>query len=133
MNMQKLAVVLTMVNLGLMLILLGKFQPASAKNAHSSPDILRARGLEIVDKTGKTRASITIEPPVEMNGKKYPEAVLLRLINSERSPVVKLSATDKGSSLNISDEADGGIRIISRSGEDHIEVRDGSKQKIIRP
>ena len=79
-------VALTAINLVLLLILGGSLWTASADTA---PPVLRGSALEIVDATGKVRASIGILPP----GADGKETVLLRLIDGAGQPSVKI-ATD---------------------------------------
>ena len=77
---------LTAINLVLLLILGGSLWTA---NADTAPAVLRGSALEIVDATGKVRASIGILPP----GADGKETVLLRLIDGAGQPSVKI-ATD---------------------------------------
>ena len=59
--------------------------------AQAVPDILRARGLEIVDDRGIVRAQIVVQP--------NEGGVLFRLIDQQRKPLVKLGAGADGSGL----------------------------------
>jgi hypothetical protein len=65
MKMQPLAIVVTAINFVLMITILAQMRPASAQKKNVS-HVLRGRALEIVDSLGKVRASIKIEPPVEI-------------------------------------------------------------------
>lgn len=67
--------------------------------------------LEIVNSLGKVRASITLQPPVEVDGKKYPQTVLLRLISSNGKPLVKLGVAEDGSGLSLIDGSGEGVLI----------------------
>src|SRR4051794_8434688 len=78
MKMQHITVPLTVINLALMTFLLAKMRPVKAQQKEKSiTPVLRARALEIVDSKGRVRASITLQPPVKLGGKKYPQTVLL--------------------------------------------------------
>jgi hypothetical protein len=62
---------------------------------------LRGRALEIVDETGKVRASLRVYPAnpevVMPDGRKgYPKTVLLRLVTRDGRPSVELSASERG-------------------------------------
>ena len=100
-----LLVVLTVTNLALLCMLLARGQAARAGDELG---VLRGRGLEIVDERGKVRASITIFPEDHKfkspEGRPYPETVLLRLINANGAPNVKLGASNTGSGLGLGGE-----------------------------
>jgi hypothetical protein len=101
MNFQPVLIALTFLNLALLGAGLAR-QPASA--APASDGILRGRGLQIVDETGKVRASISIMPPETLkDGSIYPETVLLRLITPDGRPPVKISAPGDGSGMSLAD------------------------------
>ena len=92
-----LLTVLTLLNLGLLAFTLS--QRAAPVSADTAPAILRGRGLEIVDSTGKLRASITVIPAgparradgslSDQSGKIYPEAVVLSSDSPRRPPIRK--------------------------------------------
>ena len=105
---QRLLVALTLVNLGLLLFLLAHVaMPASADVA---PAVLRGKGLEIVDDQGRVRASIQLHPAGTANGQAYPETVMLRLIDPNGHPTVKLGGSEQG----------GGLGLIARSDAVHV-------------
>ena len=90
MKTQRLLIVLTAVNLGLL-----GYQVIPPRLAVAStvdvPDVLRGRALEIVDAQGRVRASITVipeDPKVMWKGKPYPETTLFRLISPDGRPNV---------------------------------------------
>ena len=103
MKTQRLLVVLTTVNLGLLLYQAARLGSAEAGGA---APVLRGRALEIVDDQGKVRASIAVYPAdknVKMpDGKTLPETVLLRLINPNGRPAVKLATSEQGAGLVLS-------------------------------
>ena len=100
MKSQRLLIVLTVLNLGLLVFLLVQVE-VRFLGLHFLP-----RSSEITDDEGRTRASIRLHPAsVLPDGTTYPETVLLRLINSQGTPNVKLAATEDGSGLVLSGEA----------------------------
>jgi hypothetical protein len=107
MKIQRLSIVLTVINLLLVTFSLAQFHPTEAQGA---APVLRGRALEIVDKEGRVRASITVHPagpsiPVP-DGKIYPETVILRLIDPNGRPSVKLGASEQGSGLGLGGDSD---------------------------
>jgi hypothetical protein len=101
---QRLLIVLTIVNFGIMLFPL--LHLVASVEASGPAMVLRARKLEIVDAQGKVRASIQIQPegPARMadgsvakDGKIYPETVLFRLIRPDGRPSVKIATSEQGS------------------------------------
>jgi len=132
MKTQRFAMALTLINLALLILLLAKNLSAEAQNV---APVLRGRALEIVDSKGRVRASITVEPPVTMDSRAYPETVLLRLSDPKSGPVVKITATEEGSGIGLSDDVDGGIQISSTKREGNfikVVSREGREQ-IIKP
>ncbi len=130
---QRLVVVLTLLNLGLLVVLLARAMPAEGRDVQP---VLRARALEIVDEHGKVRASIQVLPPnatVAMpdGTRGYPETVLLRLVTAEGRPSVKLSATERGGNLVLGgssdptyarlegDRAKASLTLVGKDGQPH--------------
>lgn len=107
MKTQRFPFVFTALNMVLLLMVLVQARPAAAENGAPA---LRGRSLEIVDDNGRVRASITLEPAVTMNGKAYPETVLLRMSDPNMRPVVKLTPTEEGAALGLVERAAGVIR-----------------------
>lgn len=103
MKAQKMLVWLTVVNLVMLVV-----QLASVP-AWASPDILRGRALEIVDAQGRVRASLGILPAAPADGtsagRPIPETVILRLMNTEGRPAVKVSTSDEGSGVSFTGDA----------------------------
>jgi hypothetical protein len=101
MKTQRLLVTLTVVNIVLLVVSLGQTRAVVAEGV---APVLRGRALEIVDASGRVRASISIlpaDPAVKMpdGTTGYPETVLLRLITSQGRPNIKLAATERGAGL----------------------------------
>jgi hypothetical protein len=98
MKIQRLLIAATLLNLILVLLVFAQARPVSAQ---SGLQVIRGRALEIVDDQGRVRASITIEPRTSPNQGAYPETVLLRMSDPNMRPVVKLTASEEGSSLGL--------------------------------
>ena len=142
MKTQRLLIVLTLVNLGILISLLIQIRPVEANNA---TPILRGRGLEIVDGQGKVRASIQVVPAgparkadgslLEANGKIYPEAVLFRLIRSDGRPSVKIETSEQGSGLDLGGGSDPSYIVLKAEGTDtsiSLTNKDG-RQQVVKP
>src|SRR5262245_1044066 len=106
MKMSHLALALAVVNLVLLTLLVARSPLMTIETA----PMLRGRALEIVDDSGKVRASIKVLPanpdvrlPDGSTG--YPETVLLRLVTSNGRPNVKLATTEDGSGLVLGGES----------------------------
>src|SRR5947207_1252111 len=100
MKMQRLLLVLTVVNLGLLIfLLLSHIRPAWA---NSVVPVLRGRALEIVDESGRVRASLNVLPAnTQPNGETYAETVLLRLITERGRPSVKIGASEQSAGVSL--------------------------------
>ena len=137
MKTQRLLIVLTAVNLG---ILSWPFlQPRSGLAATADvPAVLRGRALEIVDDHGKVRASLSVlpeDPKVQWKGKPYPETVLLRLITADGRPNVKLGASKMGAGLLIGGEANATyVQVLAEGGETTVKLLNSEgRQRVINP
>ena len=133
MKTERLAVGLTLVNLVLLIFLLAQMRRVGAQ-ADVAP-VLRGRALEIVDAQGRMRAEILVHGPETVNGKTYPETVLFRMGDQNRRPVVKLTASEKGSALGLSDDSTGGVELYAnREKGNFVKVvnKDGREQ-VLKP
>ncbi|HEY2972052.1 MAG TPA: hypothetical protein VGJ48_06030 [Pyrinomonadaceae bacterium] len=135
MRSQRLGIILTTINVMLLvvtLVILARISPVEAKDV---PPVLRGRGLEIVDAQGRVRASITVEPPVNLNSRAYPETVLLRLSDPKSRPIVKITATEEGSGIGLSDDVQGGVEVSStkRKGNFLKVVSREGREQVIKP
>ena len=135
MKSQSLMIGLTVANALMMTVILVKPQFSEAQ---AQPGMLRGTGLQIVDSHGKVRASITqmpADPNVVMpdGSKGYPESILLRLIDSNGRPSVKITATDEGAGFSFT-EAKGNAysNLIVRKGEPVMKFVDGQgREKVL--
>src|SRR5687767_591988 len=135
MKMQRIAIAVTVINLVLMVVLLTKINPATAQKGQPSKlQVLRGSGLEIIDSSGKLRASITFHAPVEQDGKIYPAGVLLRLINTKGQPSVKIDASEDGGGLSFSNEKDGYIQMVAKESGGFLKIKDpDGKEQVVKP
>jgi hypothetical protein len=138
MKSQRFLIALTVLNLGLLVFLLAQvevrflgFRVLGSAEVISAGSVLRGRALEISDDEGRTRASIKVYPAsVLPDGTTYPETVLLRLINSQGTPNVKLAATEDGSGLVLSGEANPThVQILARGTTTSLKLTDKNGQQ----
>jgi hypothetical protein len=113
MKIQRLLVALTVLNLGLLVLLLAQIRPPEASG---DAPVLRGRALEIVDEQGRVRASILLHRAGTVDGKRYPEAVMLRLIDPHGRPFVKLGGSEQGAGLGLLGETDTTQLILKAEG-----------------
>lgn len=114
MKMQRLAIGLTGINFLLLICLLSHVGPVAAREV---TPVLRGRGLEIVDAHGKMRAQIVVYPASVKDGKTYPETALLRLIDPNGRPAVKIGASADGSGISLAGDSErrewNGVQILA--------------------
>ena len=145
MKLTRVLVVLTLFNLGLTIFLLAQVYrvqatgPAISASDNVTP-VLRGRELEIVDDQGKVRASIKIHAgdPVYKwpDGKVgYPETVMLRLIDPNGRPEVKMGASVEGGGLGLVGGTDSTQLTLKADGPDtSIKLQNkAGKQQMIKP
>lgn len=135
MKLQRLTIGLTLLNLVILgVTLFRQGQPVSAAQS-IVPPVLRAQGLEIVDTRGRIRAQILVHGPETVNSVTYPETVLLRLIDPKSGPIVKLTASENGAALGLSDDTTGGVSLYARreKGTFLRVVDKNGRERVIRP
>jgi hypothetical protein len=137
METQRLLIVLTAANLGLLCHQSLQPRPGMAATA-DVPAVIRGRALEIVDDRGRVRASLSVlpeDPKVTWKGKPYPETVLLRLMSPDGRPNVKLGATKLGSGLVIGGESNPTyIQVLAEGGETTLKLINGDGlERLIKP
>lgn len=137
MKTQRLAIVLTVINLMILIFNLASSRPATAEGV---APVLRGRALEIVDEQGKVRASIKVHPADKTfkmaDGKTgYPETVMFRLIDANGRPEVKLGASERGGGLGLIGESDSTRILLQAEGRDsslRMTDKEGREQ-VIKP
>ena len=132
MKTHRFLVVLTALNLILLsFLLLTRTPPALA---YTGADVVRGTALEIVDSRGRVRASIKVQPAetFKPTGKKYPETVVLRLIDPNGRPEVKIVASEQGGGLSFvgdsdatrvllhADRAESSLRLTNKAGRERL-------------
>ncbi len=134
MNTQRIAVILTVINL---LVLTSVLSRARDARAGEVAPVLRGRALEIVDDHGKLRAQVLVVPPsTASDGQKYPETVLLRLIDPNGRPGVKIAASVDGSGMSLAGDSErrewSGVQILAEAKGSSVRLtnRDGREQRI---
>lgn len=108
MKIQRVAIALTLINLVLLTFLLA--QSFRAQATEVAP-LLRGRALQIVDDQNRTRAEILVHGPETVDGKTYPETVLFRMADPKSGPVVKMTASEEGAALGLSDDGKGAVQL----------------------
>ena len=115
-------------------------QSGAAVMAQGTAPMLRGRGLEIVDDAGRVRASITIlpaDPHVKMpdGTTGTTETVLLRLINSQGRPNIKIAAHERGAGALVAGNTDPTwVQILAENGSTTLRLtnQDGRVQ-VVKP
>jgi hypothetical protein len=113
MKSRNVLIAITLLNGAFALVSLSQLHSASA--ASDVAPVLRGRHLEIVDDRGRVRASITVHRPdpgaAMVDGKPATDSVVLRLINPDGGPGVKLASSENAV----------GLAMIAKQG-DYIQV-----------
>lgn len=123
--------ILNLVLLGF--LLLSRTGPAMAS---SRSDVLRGRALEIIDDHGRVRASIKLHEAgtFKPTGKKIPETVMLRLIDSEGRPEVKIGASVEGGGLSLVGRSDSTQLLLLADSSSLVRLKDpGGRERVIQP
>ncbi|HEX6433399.1 MAG TPA: hypothetical protein VFZ87_04130 [Gemmatimonadales bacterium] len=135
MNLQRFLVGVSILNLGLLIFLLmSRTEPALAS---PQAPVLRGSALEIVDAQGRVRASIKVQPAetFKPTGRKYPETVMLRLIDPKGRPEVKIGASVEGGGLALVGETDATqVHLQAEGDESSLRLSDRSgKTREVKP
>jgi len=121
MKTNRIAIILTLVNLALLVALVGRGRPVAAQDV---PDVLRARSWELLDASGQSRATMTVSPGGE---------AVLRLRDRNGTIRVKLGADEQGSGLlllNASTEPGAQVLATAKASTLTLTNPDGRKQVI---
>jgi hypothetical protein len=112
---------------------------APAATGGQVPDVLRCRMLEIMDDRGRVRASIKLHPANPKvtlpNGKTQPEMVILRLIDQNGRPSVKLFSSVQGAGLFVGGDSDPTYARIASDGASSSAklINKDGRQTVIEP
>ena len=132
MKTHRFAIVLMVINFGLLVWLLSQTRLASVENANAVPAVLRGRSLEIVDEDGKIRATIKV---LEPSAKLAKSMTILRLIDPNGRPEVKLFASVQGGGISFVGDADTTQVLLEAHGPQaslKLTNTDG-KQQLVKP
>ena len=135
MRSQRLLFALTALNLVLLLFILFSSTVPALASTSVSP-VLRGRALEIVDDRGRVRASIKLHPAhtFEPTGKRYPETVMLRLIDPNGRPEIKIGASVEGGGLSLVGVSDSTQVLLLADSSSLVRLKNRSGQeRVIRP
>jgi hypothetical protein len=134
MRAQRFLFALSILNLLLLaFLLLFRTGPATAT---SRSDVLRGRALEIIDDHGRVRASIKLHEAgtFKPTGKKIPETVMLRLIDSEGRPEVKIGASAEGGGFSLVGHSDSTQLLLLADSSSSVRLKDPSgRERVIQP
>ena len=108
----RIIILLTVVNIALVLT---QYFGIPAVRAKDEANILRGRALQIVDEQGRVRASIGILKPDQ---KSAHETVILRMIDTNGRPNVKLTESSVSAGLALGGETDETYAILDANGSD---------------
>jgi hypothetical protein len=123
MNINRLAVFLTILNLTILTLILAQGRILSAP---PTSDSLRVRSIELVDGSGQVRAQLNVESSGE---------VVFRLRDEGGTVRVKLGASDNGSGLLLlNDLTEPGIQLLADRDSTRITLTEqGGAQQEIKP
>jgi hypothetical protein len=133
---QRVAIGLTVVNLVLLIVTMSQWGPAGAQNAAG---VLRGTGLEIVDGQGRPRATISIlaaDAGVNApDGQPFPETVVLRLIDPQYGPVVKISGSARNAGIGLGGDSQAKWTLLeSQASGSVLKLTDANgREQVIRP
>jgi hypothetical protein len=131
MTTQRLLVVLTVINLGLFAFLLAQARVHIGVQGiriwtNIDGSVLRGHALEIIDDQGRMRASINLYPADQVRS--YPETTVLRLIDQNGRPSVKLAVSERGGGLALASDVE--ETYVQLSGRGLMVTKEGRHQEI---
>ena len=89
-------------------------QSHSAWASTDTAQVLRGRKLEIVDDKGRVRASVTVHPAEKAaDGTSHPETTVLRLINADGRPGVKIASSHTTAGMSLVAEQGNYLQVFS--------------------
>jgi hypothetical protein len=133
MKVQPFLAALTAVNLLLLILLLARVSTAQPRGDGT---VLRGRALEILDERGRVRASIKVHPADRTReGTPTPDTVMLRLIDPNGRPEVKLGASEQGAGLGLVGATDSTQALLGAEGaQASLRLRnDDGRQQLVSP
>lgn len=132
-QLQRLVALLLVANAFLFaIILLGRVRPLAAQQ--STGGVLRGSALEIVDKNGVVRFSVTMVEPGEEAGKHRPDRVLVRVGSPGAGPGVKLITSADGTTLGLMHNDRPLVQLTAAGNGSFVRLLDGDgRERIIKP
>lgn len=132
MNVQRLAIIITLLNAAILMVLLAQGERAVAQPESGT---LRGHALEIVDDHGRIRARINVEPATTTSdGTTYPESVVFRLTDPDGRIRVKLGADSDGSGFLLANRTQQpGIHMLAKGTGASLRLVDGEGEKTVTP
>jgi hypothetical protein len=133
MTSQRLMIVLTAVNLVLLVFLLAQTRIHIGSGGvrlwtNIQGSVIRGRSLEIVDDEGRVRASIMVHPGDSAATAPSGGTAILRLVDENGRPSVKLATSDQGGGLALVSDSQG--TYIQLTGRGLAVTKDGHQQLI---
>jgi hypothetical protein len=129
---QRFLIAISALNVACAAVSVSQLPQVHAAGAEVS-DVVRTRHLEVVDAAGRVRASITVHPAnrdVRLpDGSTQEESVVLRLVNADGGPGVKLASSEHSV----------GLALIASQGDylqvfgDGMKLTRGSRQRAAWP
>src|SRR5262245_47569681 len=112
MRTHRLPIVLTAINLVLLVFLLSQTRLHVGAGGvrvwtNMQGSVIRGRSLEIVDDEGRVRASIVVHPGDPTASAPSGGTAILRLVDENGRPSVKLATTERGGGLALASESEG--------------------------
>lgn len=131
MKLQTLSILVTVINLGLLVFLLF----SHSRLGDGVAPVVRCRALQVVDDQGRVRAGISVLPAsiFKATGKAYPETVILRLIDANGRPEVKIGASEQGAGLGFVGKTDETqVKLEAQGAESSLTLinKDGKQQRV---
>ena len=124
MNMNRLTVALTVINLALLIFLLAQGRAIANQTI---PQVLRVRAFQLVDENGEVRAQLNVD---ETNGE-----VVFRLMDAKGTIRVKMGASEEGSGLLLLNHlTEPGVQILAdQNGSSLTLTEEGGAKRVIEP
>ena|SRR5438132_11356306 len=136
MRMHRFAVLLTIVNIIVLIVLVSQLRVARAQQ--DVANVVRAHSIEIVDASGKVRAQLIVNPSTDAAGVATDGGVIFRMMDRDGKPLMKLGAADDGAGLMLSGDHGlrewNGIQVLAKPGGSSVRIvnKDG-KERVVRP
>ena len=122
MQAQRVAVVLTGINIVLLAAILSQGRPVAAQPV---PQVIRAQSMEIVDGQGRVRFHLAAQPDRE---------AVFRMRDGNGTIRVKISASEEGSGLLLLDDAtEPGLHVLAKRSDTLLTLKKGKDQRVFRP